>query len=202
MTKFVLLTGAFLGMAAGMFADPIEAGTQVQVRTDQSIDVRAADNGRIYTGTVANDVLDRDGRVKIPRGARAELIVRRVDQNELSIDLDGINVEGQHYVVEATPEQRTQRDGIGQNKRTGEFVGGGALLGGIIGALAGGGKGAAIGALAGGAAGAGTQVLTRGREVHVPAESIITFRLEEPLNVYPDRGEDRDGYHYHRDSRY
>jgi hypothetical protein len=202
MTKYFLLTSAFLGMTTGMFADPIERGTRIEVRTDQAIDVRTADNGRIYTGTIASDVVDTNGRVSVPRGARAELIVRRVGDNELSIDLDGINVEGRHYAVEAAPANQTQRQGIGQNKRTGEYVGGGALLGGIIGALAGGGKGAAIGAIAGGAAGAGTQGLTRGHEVHVPAESVITFRHEEPLDVYPDRGEDRDGYHYHRDSRY
>jgi hypothetical protein len=62
------------------------------------------------------------------------------------------------------------------------------LLGTIIGAIAGGGKGAAIGAGAGTAAGAGEQMLTRGSRVHVPPESMVTFRLERPLVVREPRG--------------
>jgi len=86
------------------------------------------------------------------------------------------------------------RDNIGNNKRTGEYVGGGALLGTIVGAIAGGGKGAAIGAVAG----AGAQVVTHGRSVRVPAESLLTFRIEQPLDVgVADRGFNRDGRHYH-----
>jgi len=76
--------------------------------------------------------------------------------------------------------------GIGKNKRTAEMVGGGAVLGTVIGAVAGGAKGAVLGAVLGGAAGGGAQVLTRGKEVKVPAESVLTFRLDQPvqLNVY------------------
>ena len=72
------------------------------------------------------------------------------------------------------------------------------MLGSIIGAIAGGGKGAAIGAAAGAAAGAGTQTLTRGRFVRVPRESLLTFRLEHPLEIgVADTGFMRDGRHYH-----
>ena len=96
----------------------------------------------------------------------------------------------------------TSKDGIGKNGRTGKYVGGGALLGTIIGAIAGGGKGAAIGAIAGGAGGASAQVLTRGGDVRVPAESILTFRLQQPLTVdVADRGYDRRGRHYHYNDR-
>jgi outer membrane lipoprotein SlyB len=81
-------------------------------------------------------------------------------------------------------------------------VGGGAVFGTLLGAIAGGGKGAAIGALAGGAAGAAGQSVTRGHDVRVPAESILTFRLDEPLRMAvdpytQDRGYDENGYHYH-----
>ena len=62
-----------------------------------------------------------------------------------------------------------------------------------------GGKGAAIGAAAGAATGAGTQMATRGRAIHVPLESLLTFRLEQPLYVsaVPDDGYMREGHHYH-----
>jgi hypothetical protein len=81
------------------------------------------------------------------------------------------------------------------------------VLGTIIGAIAGGGKGAAIGAAAGAAAGAGTQTITRGRDVKVPAESLITFRLDRPLTVAQgaysrDNGYTENGYHYHKQYRY
>jgi hypothetical protein len=95
-----------------------------------------------------------------------------------------------------------RRDGLGKNSRTGEFVGGGALVGAIIGAIAGGGKGAAIGAAAGAGAGAGTQLLTRGSTVRIPAESLLTFRLQQPLEMAPaDNGFTRGGHHYHDQNR-
>jgi len=67
------------------------------------------------------------------------------------------------------------------------MVGGGAALGTLLGALAGGGKGAAIGAIAGAAAGGGVQVLTKGREIRVPAETVLHFRLDQPLHLHEAR---------------
>jgi len=78
----------------------------------------------------------------------------------------------------------SRRDGVGANRRTGEYVGGGAVLGAIIGAIAGGGRGAAIGGAAGAGAGAGIQIITRGKELHVPAETVIRFRLDRPLRLH------------------
>jgi len=193
--------------AAILFAVPVSAqqqsqrvasGTRVDVRVDETIDIRDRVDGRVFTGTVVDDIPARDGSIAIPRGSRAELIVRRVDRNEMTIDFDSINVGGQRYSVDAGEATRSERQGVGSNKRTGEFVGGGAVLGTLLGAIAGGGKGAAIGALAGGAAGAGAQTLTRGNSVHVPAETVLSFRLDRPLDVFPDPGYDRDGHHYHR----
>ena len=78
-------------------------------------------------------------------------------------------------------------------------MGGGAVLGAIVGAIAGGGKGAAIGAAAGAAAGAGAEVITQGPTVNVPAESLLTFSLQQPLTLgVADTGYTRDGVHYHR----
>ena len=84
----------------------------------------------------------------------------------------------------ADQELENHRDGIGGNKRTGQYVGSGAVLGAIIGAIAGGGKGAAIGAVAGAGAGAGAQIITQGKEVHVPAETVLRFRLDRPLMLH------------------
>ena len=157
----------------------IAAGTSITVRNNEPIDARQTD-GRVFSGVVHQDVLDADGNVAIPRGSDVELIVRTDPNHDLALDLESVTVNGQRYALTAHSDRLAdgQKDGIGQNKRTAEYVGGGALLGTIIGAIAGEGKGAAIGAAAGAAAGAGMQVLTRGKAVNVPAESLLTFRLE------------------------
>ncbi len=200
--KLTLLTipALIFGLGVSSFAaDTIPSGTQVAVRTDQRIRLSSAD-GQVFTATVADDVRDNNGNVVINRGSRAELIARRVNNNDMALDLDSISVGNRRYSVEASEDVRggTRRDGLGGNSRTGKYVGGGAVLGTLLGAIAGGGRGAAIGAAAGAGAGAGTQVLTRGRRVDVPSESVLTFRLERPLSISDrDQGHDRDGHHYH-----
>lgn len=79
--------------------------------------------------------------------------------------------------------EQSSNSGIGKNRRTAKYVGGGAALGTLLGAIAGGGKGAAIGAVAGAAAGGTTQVLTKGKEVKIPAETTLRFRLDQPLTL-------------------
>ncbi len=208
MLRTISLTFAALSLAGWALAqdstmDPIPAGTRVSVRVDQSIDARDTAEGRVFAATVVNDVHSVDGHLVIPRGSRAEVIVDRVGGHDMTVDLESITVNGRRYMVDANTYE-TGRSGLGKNKRTGEFVGGGALFGTIVGAIAGGGKGAAIGALAGGAAGAGAQVVTRGEHLYIPAETVIDFRLDQPLHIghgryERDNGYDRDGYHYHND---
>ncbi|MFN0172699.1 MAG: hypothetical protein ACKV22_40485 [Bryobacteraceae bacterium] len=181
----------------------IGTGTIISVRTNETIDVKTSD-GRVFTGVVDQDVRDANGSVAIPRGSNAELIVKKASNKDLSLDLESVTVNGQRYAVTADASRMSggRRDGVGKNKRTAEFIGGGAALGAIIGAIAGGGKGAAIGAAAGAGAGAGTQILTRGKAVKVPAESLLTFRLEQPISMGAvDRGFTRNGRHYHAKRR-
>ncbi len=179
----------------------LETGTTVEVRTTQPISSSSYD-GRIYEGIVDNDVLDNQGRLAIPNGATAELMVRRTGDDELVVDLESVTVNGRRYAVQADTNVvgTTGNDpNIGINKETGKYVGGGAVLGAIIGAVAGGKKGAAIGAGVGAAAGAGTQIATHGRTIDVPAEALLSYRLSRPLNIdVRDTGYDREGVHYHR----
>jgi len=167
----------------------IPSGTEITVRTDEPIDadIQNADTSHLYRGTVSKDVLGANGRVLIPRGSRASLAAIR-DNNALTVDLRSIRVNGVRYTVDSADVQAgDQKEGVGKNKRTGKYVGGGAAAGALIGAIAGGGKGAAIGALAGGAAGAGAQTLTRGKKLSVPAESNLTFRLQNGLRMERSR---------------
>jgi hypothetical protein len=195
----VLAISGMLPLAAQV--DRVPPGTQITVRNDQPIDARSYNDGRIYPATVARDVVDPDGRVVIPHGAPAELIVRRASGDELILDMESITVGGRRYALSTTDQAISggDRAGVGENQRTAKYVGGGAVIGSIIGAIAGGGRGAAIGAAAGAGSGAVAQTETRGRRVFVPAESLVTFQLDRPLHVdVRDSGYDRDGYHYHR----
>ena len=178
----------------------IAAGTTVQVRTTEPVSANTAD-GRVFTGVVDNDVVDTQGRLAIPRGSAAELIVRHGANNELVLDLDSITINGQRYAVAANPNAvgTSGTSTLGVNKETGKYVGGGALLGTIIGAATGGGKGAAVGAAVGAAAGAGVQVATHGSNVNVPSETLLTYRLDRPLGMnVADTGYTQNGRHFHR----
>ena len=53
----------------------------------------------------------------------------------------------------------------------------------MIGAIAGGGKGAAIGAATGAAVGTGVRVLTKGETLKVPPETLLEFKLQRPLTI-------------------
>ena len=152
---------------------------------------------------IAFDVLsrgygrDNEKSIKLvdPKGSPAELVVvkaadqnaasKAVNKNAVTLDLQTITANGHRYLLSSnnTSTSGNAKSGVGMNKRTGEYVGGGALAGVLIGAMAGGGKGAAIGALAGGAAGAGAEILTKGSEVKIPAESVLQFRLNQDLNL-------------------
>jgi hypothetical protein len=166
----------------------LPVGTSISVRTDETIDSGNAVEGRTFPAAIVQDILDGNGRVVIPQGSRATLIVRRATEGgtltsgSYVLDLDSIRVAGRRYVVNST-DVHAGETGIGANRRTAEYVGGGAVLGTLLGAIAGGGKGAAIGGVAGAAAGGGAQVLTKGHEVRVPAESVLNFRLEQPLHL-------------------
>ncbi len=161
-------------------------GTEMALMTNQRIDSKDVVEGQTFSAQVAEDIRGNDGLIAIPRGSDATLVTRRLEGNgDITLDVDSITVSGRRYRV-STEDQELQnrRDGVGGNKRTGQYVGGGAIFGAIIGAIAGGGKGAAIGAVAGAGAGAGAQIITQGKEVHVPAETVLRFRLDRPLKLH------------------
>jgi hypothetical protein len=106
---------------------------------------------------------------------------------EMLLDLQSITIDGRRYLINAADVAIESGTGIGNNRRTAQTVGAGAALGTVIGAIAGGGKGAAIGVVLGGAGGAAAQVLTRGHDVQVPAETVLTFRLDKAVTLQPDR---------------
>ena len=172
----------------------LPVGTKVPVRTEETVDSATAAEGQTYAAEIADDVFDANGDVVIPHGANAQIVIRSATKgnrfhgtSDLVLDLQSISVGGQLYVVSTTDLQQKGKQGLGANKRTAEFAGGGAALGAIIGAIAGGGKGAAIGAGAGAGAGAVTQVATKGGAIRVPAETVLTFQLDKPVQIVEAR---------------
>jgi hypothetical protein len=169
----------------------IPAGSTLEVRNNSTIDSETAQPGQTYSAVIERAVIDTNGRVAIPRGANAMLVVRAANgqgtlqgRSDLAVDVASVDIQGRHYRLETSDFVERGKEGVGKNERTGKFVGGGAALGGIIGAIAGGGKGAAIGALSGAGAGTATQGLTRGKAVRIPSETLLTFRLEAPVRIH------------------
>ena len=167
----------------------LPAGTAISVRTNQAVDSRNASVGQTYSAVVVDDVKGSSGEILIPKNSDAQLVIRKVATGgttgspELTLDLNSVTVNGRNYLVSTADVSKKGNSGIGKNKRTAEMVGGGAALGTLLGAIAGGGKGAVIGAIAGAAAGGTAQVLTKGKEVKVPAETVLKFKLDQPVTL-------------------
>jgi hypothetical protein len=128
-----------------------------------------------------------DGRVAIPKGARASGIVKDAKAAGrfkggavLELTLTSVTLGEKDYEIQTSAPAVTTK---GKGKRTAAMVGGGAGGGAAIGAVAGGGKGAAIGALIGAAAGTGGAGLTGNRDITLPAETALSFKLLQPLEI-------------------
>jgi hypothetical protein len=169
----------------------IPIGSEITIRTDEPIDSKDSSTGQLYSATVSEDVSDVSGNIAIPAGTAAKLVVRDISSGgavhspELVLDLFSIRVNGKEYRVDTADVDVNSKKGIGANRRTAEFGGGGAAIGALLGGIFGGGRGAGIGAAAGGGGGLLTQIFTRGKQVKVPAEASLTFRLDRTLVLRP-----------------
>jgi outer membrane lipoprotein SlyB len=161
-------------------------GTSIRVRLDSDLGSKISQPGDTFTATVADDVT-KGGDVIIAKGARAEGTV--VDAKPLGrfkggaalvIKLDRVSSRWGSYPVETSSISQAQN---GKGKRSATMVGGGAGLGALIGGLAGGGKGAAIGALAGGGAGTAGSAFTGNKQIVLPAETLLTFKLDHSVRI-------------------
>ena len=120
---FGLLAGAMLwtlscsGDASAQSRATIDAGTTITVRTNEEIQGSNSD-GRVFSGVVDQDVLNRGGNVAIPRGAEVELLVRNISKNQVALDLESVTVNGQRYgirrTVSPTINGRTVSEPIGE----------------------------------------------------------------------------------------
>jgi hypothetical protein len=164
----------------------IPAGTSIVVRMRNSITSKTANPGDTFTGSLAHAVVV-GGVVAIP--ARAGVSGTVIDakspgkfkgEGVLSIALTAVNVGGAPVAIQTSTYTKIVK---GKGKRTAKMAGGGAGAGLLIGGLAGGGKGALIGGLVGAGAGTAGAAATGNKEVEIPAESAVTFRLGHSITV-------------------
>jgi hypothetical protein len=162
----------------------VPAGTPIVVRLIDPVNSERDNLGQSYRASVDQPVVV-NGQTLIPHGADA--VATLIDAQKsgkiegrtvLTLDLKTITVNGRTYEIVTTgvPEASSSR-----GARSAKVIGGAAALGAIIGAAAGGGKGAAIGAGAGAGAGTAAEVATSGQKVKVPAETRLTFTLQNPI---------------------
>jgi hypothetical protein len=164
----------------------LPAGTVVTVRLARAVGSKLSTNDDHFAATVARPV-KVDGKVVVPAGSEAlGKVVEAVPQGRfkgaavLRLVLESVTVNADSYDVKTTSVDRYLK---GKGKRTATMIGGGAGGGALIGGLAGGGKGALIGAAAGAGAGTAGAAYTGNKEIVLPAESTLSFKLAKPLTV-------------------
>jgi hypothetical protein len=164
----------------------IPRNTALTVRMGQTVSSKTSQPGETFVGTIAQPV-EVNGTTVIPAGAEATGTVtdavplgRFKGAAKLALRLETVTIGGRKYDVQTTAVSRTEK---GKGKRTGILTGGGAGLGALIGGLAGGGKGAVIGAIAGAGAGGAGSAFTGNKDIVIPAESAVTFKLLEPVTL-------------------
>lgn len=193
--RIYLLIGSLLaaaliasGVTLARRPDPVTMpeGTAIHVRLDNAVDSNQSRAGDTFNATVAEPVVVA-GKTVIPQGAAAKGLV--VDAREsghlrgvprLQLALTSVTVDGKTYELRTASGARY---GKNHKRRNLEWIGGGAGGGLLVGALAGGGKGALIGGPIGAGIGTAAAYFTGRRDIHLPAETPLTFRLSQPLTI-------------------
>ncbi len=164
----------------------VPAGTQLVVRLIDSVNSERDSLGQTYRASVDQPVIV-NGQTVIPRGS--DVIATLIDAKKsgkiegrtvLTLDLKTLTVNGRTYDIVTTGVSQASSS---RGARSAKVIGGATALGAIIGAAAGGGKGAAIGAGSGAAVGTAAEVATSGQKVRVPAETRLTFTLQNPIDL-------------------
>jgi hypothetical protein len=164
----------------------IPEGVELDVTLDETLASNRSHAGDSFAASLSQPVVE-DGKIIIPAGAH--VTGRVVDAKDsgrlhvparLSVALSSVEVSGKSYDIDTSTIGET---GKNHNKRNIGFIGGGAAGGALIGGLAGGGKGALIGSLIGAGAGTAGAAATGKKDISMPAETHLRFRLLRPVTV-------------------
>lgn len=164
----------------------VSAGTVLTVTVDQNLSTKDNSGGDKFAASLAVPITV-NGTTVLPEGTKATGTVVEAQQAgrvkggaSIALTLDSLTLNGTKYSIETSEYAQS---GKGRGKRTAVGGGGGAAFGAIVGALAGGGKGAAIGALAGGGAGTVGAAYTGQRDITIPAETRLHFKLKQAVSI-------------------
>jgi outer membrane lipoprotein SlyB len=174
----------------------IPANTTITIRMIDSVDSSINHTGEVFRASLDSPLVV-DNEVVVPAGqdvfvklVQVSSAGRMTGRSELGLELVRMQFQGKSYTLVSNEYQQA---GPSRGKRTAETIGAGAAIGAAIGAIAGGGKGAAIGAGVGAGAGTGVQIATKGKQVKIPSETKLDFRLEQPVEVtyFPEKNRAR-----------
>jgi hypothetical protein len=161
----------------------IPAGQELDVRLQTTLSSETATPEQRFEATTAVDVT-QDGAVLIPAGSVVRGVVTAVERpgrlervGRLTLSFDQMTVRGRDYPIRGMATQVFESGGIRDEVGT---AGAGAGVGGVIGGLIGGVKGAVLGAVIGAG---GAIAATEGKDVQLPAGSIIRIRMDSPVRV-------------------
>jgi hypothetical protein len=164
----------------------IPEGTSFRVRLQEGLDTRRNRAGDRFTAALDEPLVDGD-RVVVPKGTNftghivtSKSSGRFKGRAVLALRLDSFTLDGETYEIQSNNSSRVS---AGHKKHHLLWIGGGSGGGAAIGAIAAGGTGALIGAGAGAAAGTVGSAITGKRQVSLPAETSLRFRLESPVNL-------------------
>jgi len=162
----------------------IPVSTEFDVRLQTPLSSARSQVEDRFEATTVVDLTDANGRVIVPAGSIMRGVVSSVNKagridrkGSLNVAFDRITIKGRSYPIRATVTQAIESEGI---KGEAEKIGIGAGAGAIIGAILGGVKGAVAGILIGGG---GTIAATEGKDVELPAGTVLRVRLDSPLNL-------------------
>jgi hypothetical protein len=161
----------------------IPAGTEFDVRLSQSLSSATNLAEDRFEATTLVDAREGDN-ILVPAGAVMRGVVSSVTKTSrtertgrLTLAFDQITIGRRAYPIRATVTQAIESEGIkGEAGRIGAGAGVGAIIGGILGGV----KGAIAGILIGGG---GTVAATEGKDVELPAGTVLRVRLDSGLNL-------------------
>jgi hypothetical protein len=164
----------------------IPAGTVITVRLSSALGSKTSQTGDLFMATVAEPVTVENKTVVASGSSATGTVVEAKAKGKvkgearLNLALNKLTIKGKTYDIQTTMAEQTEK---GKGKRTAVATGGGAAGGALIGGIAGGGKGAGIGALVGAGAGFIGGTFTGNKQIELPAETVLPFKLTAPITL-------------------
>ena len=161
-------------------------GTVLTVRLNEAVSSKTNHPGDKFTATV-DEPVQVGSKVVVPKGASVSgTVVDAKGRGKikgsalLRLELDSMTVKDKDYDIHTSIDARTMQ---GKGKRTAAIGGGGAATGALVGALAGGAKGFGIGMLVGAGVGLAGGAFTGNKNIELPAETVLSFKLLKPVTL-------------------